>query len=52
MPATVSTPRTVKLLMKDANLHVARTKGTGNRFSFVARVTDDPYTKQRSAARR
>ncbi len=38
--------RTVKLLMKDPNLHVTRTKGTGNRFCFVARVTDDPYTSK------
>jgi peptide/nickel transport system substrate-binding protein len=38
--------RTVKLLMKDPNLHVVRTKGTGNRFCFVARVTDDPYTNK------
>ncbi len=38
--------RTVKLLMKDPNLHVTRTKGTGNRFCFVARVTDAPYTSK------
>jgi peptide/nickel transport system substrate-binding protein len=38
--------RTVKLLMKDPNLHVTRTKGTGNRFCFVARVTDAPYTNK------
>ena len=35
--------RTVNLLMKDSNLKVVRTKGTGNRFCFVARVTDKPY---------
>jgi len=35
--------RTVKLLMKDKNLNVVRTKGTGNRFCFVSRVTDKPF---------
>ena len=35
--------RTVNLLMKDANLKVVRTKGTGNRFCFVTRVTDKPF---------
>jgi peptide/nickel transport system substrate-binding protein len=35
--------RTVNLLMKDSNLKVVRTKGTGNRFCFVTRVTDKPY---------
>jgi peptide/nickel transport system substrate-binding protein len=35
--------RTVNLLMKDPNLNVVRTKGTGNRFCFVTRVTDKPY---------
>jgi peptide/nickel transport system substrate-binding protein len=38
--------RTVKLLMKDPALNVVRTKGTGNRFCFVTRVTDDPYTNK------
>jgi peptide/nickel transport system substrate-binding protein len=38
--------RTVKLLMQDPNLNIVRTKGTGNRFCFVARVTDDPYTNK------
>ena len=38
--------RTVKLLMQDPNLNIVRTKGTGNRFAFVARVTDDPYTSK------
>jgi peptide/nickel transport system substrate-binding protein len=38
--------RTVDLLMKDANLNIVRTKGTGNRFCFVMDVTADPYTNQ------
>ena len=38
--------RTVDLLMKDPNLTVVRTKGTGNRFCFVSRVTDDPFTNK------
>lgn len=38
--------RTVDLLMKDANLNIARTKGTGNRFCFVAQVTADPFTNK------
>ncbi len=38
--------RTVKLLMADPNLNIVRTKGTGNRFCFVARVTDEPYTNK------
>jgi peptide/nickel transport system substrate-binding protein len=38
--------RTVDLLMKDANLNIVRTKGTGNRFCFVSRVTDDPFTNK------
>jgi peptide/nickel transport system substrate-binding protein len=38
--------RTVKLLMQDPNLNIVRTKGTGNRFAFVARVTDDPFTNK------
>jgi peptide/nickel transport system substrate-binding protein len=36
--------RTVDLLMKDANLNIVRTKGTGNRFCFVAHTTDDPFS--------
>ncbi len=35
--------RTVKLLMKDDKLNVVRTKGTGNRFCFVSRVTEKPF---------
>jgi peptide/nickel transport system substrate-binding protein len=35
--------RTVDLLSKDANLNIVRTKGTGNRFCFVSRVTADPF---------
>jgi peptide/nickel transport system substrate-binding protein len=38
--------RTVKKLMEDKNLQIVRTKGTGNRYCFVARVTDDPYTNK------
>jgi peptide/nickel transport system substrate-binding protein len=35
--------RTVNLLMKDKKLQIVRTKGTGNRFCFVSRVTSSPY---------
>jgi peptide/nickel transport system substrate-binding protein len=35
--------RTVNLLAKDPKLNIVRTKGTGNRFCFVARVTDSPF---------
>ncbi len=35
--------RTVKLLMKDPNLNIVRTKGTGNRYCFVSRVTESPF---------
>ena len=38
--------RTVDLLMKDPNVAVVRTKGTGNRFCFVNRVTMDPFTNK------
>ena len=38
--------RTVHKLMDDASLNVVRTKGTGNRYCFVSRVTDDPYTNK------
>jgi peptide/nickel transport system substrate-binding protein len=38
--------RTVDLLMKDPNVAVVRTKGTGNRFCFVSRVTMDPFTNK------
>ena len=34
--------RTVKLLMTAPNLKVIQTKGTGNRYCFVARVSDKP----------
>ena len=36
--------RTVSLVMKAPTVNVVRTKGTGNRFAFVARCVDDPYT--------
>ncbi|WFT91134.1 ABC transporter substrate-binding protein [Rhizobium leguminosarum] len=39
-------PRTVELLMKEPSVSVVRTKGTGNRFCFVSRVTDDPFTNK------
>ena len=35
--------RTVDLLMKDANLNIVRTKGTGNRFCFVMDTMAAPY---------
>lgn len=38
--------RTVDLLMQDPNIAVVRTKGTGNRYCFVNRVTMDPYTNK------
>jgi peptide/nickel transport system substrate-binding protein len=36
-------PRNVKQMMSDPKLHITRTTGTGYRFAFVARVTEDPY---------
>lgn len=39
-------PRTVNLLKRDKKLEVVRTKGTGNRYCFVSRVTMDPYTNK------
>ncbi len=36
--------RTVSLVMKAPTVSVVRTKGTGNRFAFVAHCTDEPYT--------
>ena len=36
--------RTVSLVMKAPTVNVVRSKGTGNRFAFVARCTDQPYT--------
>jgi peptide/nickel transport system substrate-binding protein len=36
--------RTVNLVMKAPTVDVVRSKGTGNRFAFVARCVDDPYT--------
>ena len=32
--------------MKDPNIAVVRTKGTGNRYCFVAQVTADPFTNK------
>ncbi len=36
-------PRTVGQILKNKKLAVVRTKGTGNRYAFVARVTEGPY---------
>jgi peptide/nickel transport system substrate-binding protein len=36
--------RTVGLVMKSPAINVVRTKGTGNRFAFVAHCDTDPYT--------
>ena len=36
-------PKTVALLSKNKNLQVSRTKGTGNRFAFVALTDTDPF---------
>jgi peptide/nickel transport system substrate-binding protein len=36
-------PRTVNLLAKDPKLDIVRSIGTGNRYCFVARVTDSPF---------
>lgn len=36
-------PKTVDLLSKNKSIRVTRTKGTGNRFAFVAHVDTDPY---------
>jgi peptide/nickel transport system substrate-binding protein len=38
--------RTVNLLKRNKKIHVVRTKGTGNRYCFVSRVTMDPYTNK------
>jgi peptide/nickel transport system substrate-binding protein len=35
--------KTVGFVMKAPTVNVVRTKGTGNRFAFVARCVDDPY---------
>ncbi|WP_303979293.1 ABC transporter substrate-binding protein [Dongia mobilis] len=35
--------RTVDLLKQDSNLSIVRTKGTGNRYCFVSRVTQKPF---------
>ena len=36
-------PRTVGQILKNKKLAVVRTKGTGNRYAFVAHVTEGPY---------
>ena len=36
-------PKTVALLAKNKNINVTRTKGTGNRYGFVALLDTDPY---------
>lgn len=38
--------RTVNLLAKDSKLNVVRTKGTGNRYCFVARVNVAPFNNK------
>jgi len=37
-------PKTAALVMKAPSVNVVRTKGTGNRFAFVALTDTDPYT--------
>jgi peptide/nickel transport system substrate-binding protein len=36
-------PKTVALLSKNKNLTISRTRGTGNRYAFVALTDTDPY---------
>jgi peptide/nickel transport system substrate-binding protein len=36
-------PKTVALLAKNKDINVTRTKGTGNRYGFVALVDADPF---------
>jgi len=36
-------PKTVKLVMRAPTVNVVRTKGTGNRFAWVAHCDTDPY---------
>lgn len=36
-------PKTVALLSKNKNITISRTKGTGNRFAFVAHTDKDPF---------
>ena len=36
-------PKTVALLSKNKDITITRTKGTGNRYGFVAMVDTDPY---------
>ena len=47
---TGSTRKTVGLVMKAPTVNVVRTKGTGNRFAFVARCDDRPLHQQRYPA--
>ena len=37
-------PKTISLDMRDPNLNIVRTKGTGNRFAWVALCDTDPYS--------
>lgn len=39
-------PKTVGLLSKNKNIKISRTKGTGNRFAFVALVDGAPYNNK------
>ena len=36
-------PKTVALLSKNKDINITRTKGTGNRYGFVALIDTDPY---------
>lgn len=36
-------PKTVALLSRNKDIFITRTKGTGNRYGFVARLDTDPY---------
>ena len=36
-------PKTVALLSKNKDINITRTKGTGNRYGFVALIDNDPY---------
>lgn len=39
-------PKTVALLSKNKDVFITRTKGTGNRYGFVALLDTDPYKSQ------
>ena len=50
-PPTASTPGRSSLVMKAPTVNVVRTKGTGNRFAFVARCVDRSLHQQRHPPR-